>query len=992
MTCNIEIARAVRYAIVMGAVTVAAASLPAQAQTQTQTTDQDTTTLTTVVVTGSRIPQPNLESISAVTAVTAEQIKEQGITRIEDLLNQLPQVMADFGGNLTNGATGASTVNLRGLGSQRTLVLVNGRRLMPGDPTQNGNEAPDLNQIPAALVQRVEVLTGGASAVYGADAVGGVVNFIMNDHFEGVRLDANYNFYQHSQHGGPSADAVTAIGFQLPPNHVTDGYGKDITLLMGSNFADGKGNVTVYAGYRNLQGILQGSRDFSACQLQSGDSPSCGGSSTSFPGRFGLHPEYTIGAGNALVPFANPGNLYNFAPAQYYQRPDERYTAGAFGHLKLNDHVEAYSEFMFMDDRTLAQLGPAGAFATFYQVNCNNPYLQKLKGAEAAFCTGPDPITGATLTPNSPDLANIFIGRRNVEGGPRVDDLIHTSYRSVIGLRGEIADGWNYDVYGLYGTTRFSDNHQNDFSLSRLNNAFQVVAQGGQNVCSANAGGANGAPGCVPYNIFTLGGVTPAALTYLQTPGLQIGSTTERILEGSVTGDLGKYGLKSPWARDGLALNVGTTYRQEKSELVPDEELLSGDLAGQGGATTAANGQFHVWEVFTEFRVPIMQDRPFVKSLEGEAGYRYSAYTEGFDTNTYKLGLEWAPLSDFRLRGTYQKAVRAPNIQELFRPSAVQLDSSIGSDPCAIDAAGRATLAQCEHTGVTPAQYNTIVSSPAAQYNGILGGNPTLQPETSVTRAGGIVFTPTFLPGFSASVDFFDITIEGDIGVVGAQVILSNCLNTGAAAFCSLVHRDATGSLWATTNGFVTDTTLNTGSLATRGVDAAADYRLDFGRFGHLALNFVGTYTSTLETQSITGGPTYDCAGLYGPKCGVPVPKWRHNVRSTWATPLEGLEAGVAWRHINSVNLESSSTNPLLNGTVPATDATLGTRDYLDLTAAYTFRKQYTVRLGVNNITDKDPPVAGANSLPGTLGSGNTFPQVYDTLGRFFFVNVTADF
>jgi iron complex outermembrane receptor protein len=996
MTRDTEIARAVRYAILMGAVAVASAtSLPAQAQVQAQATDQEATTLTTVVVTGSRIPQPNLESISAVTAVSAEQIKEQGTTRIEDLLNQLPQVMADFGGNLTNAATGASTVNLRGLGASRTLVLVDGRRLMPGDPTQNGNEAPDLNQIPAALVQRIEVLTGGASAVYGADAVAGVVNFIMNDHFEGVRIDANYNFYQHSQSGGPNADAVTAIGFQLPPNHVTDGYGKDVTLLMGSNFADGKGNVTVYAGYRNLQGVLQGARDFSACELGSGTSPGCIGSSTSVPGRFGLNPEFTIGAGNTLVPFKNPGSLYNFAPSQYFQRPDERYTAGAFGHLKFNDHVEAYTEFMFMDDRTHSQVGPAGAFAAFYQVNCNNPYLQQLKGAEAAFCTGPDPLTGATLVPNGPELADIFIGRRNVEGGPRIDDLIHTSYRSVIGLRGEIAEGWNYDVYGQYGTTRLTDNHTGDFSITHLNNAFQVVTEAGQNICRANAAGANGAPGCAPYNIFTLGGVTPAALSYVSTPGLIFGSTTERVVEGSVTGDLGKYGAKSPWAKDGLALNVGSTYRQEKSELFPDQEQLSGDLAGQGGPTQAAVGQFHVWEGFGEVHMPILQDMPFAKSLDVEGGYRYSSYQEGFSTNTYKLGLEWAPVRDFRIRGTYQKAVRAPNIQELFRPSSVQLDSSIGSDPCSVGTPGQTpqdTLVQCERSGVTPAQYGQILGSPAAQYNGLQGGNRNLLPETSVTRAAGIVFTPTFLPGFSASIDFFDITVENYINGLGAQNILNNCLSTGEAALCSLVHRDVTGSLWATTNGFVVDTTLNTGSLFTRGWDLAVDYRLDMGHMGRLIWNLVGTYTQHLETQSFPGGPSYDCAGLFGATCGVPAPKWRHNFRSTWQTPIEGLEATATWRRIGSVNLDLSSSNPLLAGPVAPTDATLGKRDYLDLTAAYTFAKQYTVRLGVNNVTDKDPPVTGANSLPGVLGSGNTFPQVYDTLGRFVFVNLTLDF
>jgi iron complex outermembrane recepter protein len=262
MSKNNSVRRAVRGALLTSAAAALVGVLPAQAQ--------EDSTIQEVVVTGSRIPQPNLTSVSPVTAVSSDQVKIEGVTRVEDLINNLPQAFADFGGNLSNGTTGTASVNLRNLGSQRTLVLVNSRRLMPGDPTQNAAASPDLNQIPAALIERVEVLTGGASAVYGADAVACVVNFIMNDKFEGVRVDAQYSMYQYSmyQHNNDD-DTIQSLvrdsDYALPKSNIRDGYTKDVTFIAGINTPDGRGNATVYIGYRTLDPITQNHRDFSSC-------------------------------------------------------------------------------------------------------------------------------------------------------------------------------------------------------------------------------------------------------------------------------------------------------------------------------------------------------------------------------------------------------------------------------------------------------------------------------------------------------------------------------------------------------------------------------------------------------------------------------------------------------------------------------------------------------------------------------------------------------
>ena len=1002
-TPSVFLASAVRRALLTSTVAATTAVMSAHAAEQT---------IQEVVVTGSRIPQPNLTSISPVTSIASDQVKIEGVTRVEDLINNLPQAFADFGGNLSNGATGAATVNLRNLGSQRTLVLVNSRRLMPGDPTQNGAASPDLNQIPAALIERVEVLTGGASAVYGADAVAGVVNFIMNDDFEGVRVDAQYSFYQH-KNDSSIANLVRDSGFELPRDNVTDGYTKDFTFIAGINSPDGRGNATVYIGYRTLDAITQDRRDFSACALSSSDPGdpaggfTCGGSGTAAPAFFQTYnPDdpndfepsgaFTVGADNVLREFTD-SDLYNFAPANYYQRPDERKTAGLFAHYDFSDQASVYTEFMFMDDRTLAQVAPSGAFLGGgpgqppffgrYAVNCDNPLLTP--SAVDAFCGG---------VADARDVL-IDIGRRNVEGGGRIDDLRHTSFRGVVGVRGDFAEGWSYDVYGLYGTSILAENFQHDFSRTRLGKALTAVAgPGGAPVCRVNsdADTSNDDPTCVPYNIFQIDGVTPEQLAYLQIPGLSEGETVEQILSGSVSGNLAQYGIKLPTATDGLEVALGAEYRSEHSELRTDANFQSNDLAGQGAPTLDTIGSFDVREVFAEARLPVLQDKPFAQTLSLEAGYRYSDYNLGFDTDTYKLGLDWSPIPDVRVRGSYQRAVRSPNVQELFLQPRVQLDGV--TDPCA-NAAGEtpeATAEQCARTGVTAAQYGNILANPAEQYNGRVGGNPDLDPEESDTYSFGLVLTPQFLPGLSVTVDYYDIKVEKLINTLGADFILDQCLESGDPTYCGMVIRAANGSIWLGDQGFVEDPTLNTGSLQTKGFDAEANYRLDIGGAGALGLALIGTYVDEFLTEPLPGAQKYDCAGLFGAVCGVPTPDWRHRLRANWMSPF-GLDLALTWRYLAAVDVDTSSSNPQLSGAVRESDRTLGSRSYVDLTASYTFNElgmfsAITGRLGVNNLLDKDPPQVGQSTCPAVLCNGNAFPQVYDTLGRYIFVGLTADF
>jgi outer membrane receptor protein involved in Fe transport len=992
-----------------GAVAATFGATSAQAQQPAPAEASGETQLTEVVVTGSRIKQPALEAVSPVTVVSVADIQQSGASRIEDLLNTLPQVTADQGSALANGATGVANLALRGLGPQRTLVLIDGRRLMPGDPTSGGNAAPDVNQVPTALVERVEVLTGGASAVYGADAVAGVVNFIMNDHFEGVRIDANASMYNHSNHDADAIDPdLTAAGFGVPTGSVNDGANKDITAILGSNFADGKGNAEVYMGFQRTTGVLEGTRDFSACSLtSSGPHRVCGGSHTAAPALFLLGGNfYGIGAGNTIVPASSlpAGGLYNYAPANYFQRPDDRYTGGAFAHYDVTDHARVYMEFQFMDDRTSAQIAPSGAFFgagtgvtagipdASWVVNCSNPFLSASE--LTAFCGG-----------STAGEAHLLFGRRDVEGGNRIDDLGHTSFRTVLGVKGEINDAWSYDTYFQNGITRFSEEYLNDVSKSAISNALQVTTVGGKPVCIS---GGN----CVPWNIFQLGGVTPAAVAYISVPGEEKGDTQEDVWEASITGDLGKMGVKSPWATSGIGVAFGADWRQEKTELEPDEEFITNDLAGQGSPTLPTVGSFDVWEGYLEANVPIMEDQPFAKSLTANAGYRYSDYNLSFgSTNTWKIGLEWAPVSDVRVRGAYNVAVRAPNLQELYLQQRVQLDGT--EDPCAGATPGP-SLAQCARSGVTASEYGNITPNSSSQYNGLVGGNTHLRPETADTVTFGFVITPTFLPQFDATIDYYDIRIKNVISSYGANLIVNTCVDTGNPQYCDLVHRSpdtgagASGSLWIGTLGYITDGTLNLGEQTAQGIDLNMDYRLDVGFLGKLTFALNSNYDLHSKTTPVPGGGTYDCAGYYGPACASnggegPVPHIKSKFHLNWNTPLPGLDAWLNWRFIGPVKVQNLSQNPLLQNpvlvsgtsTVPALNG-IGNQipgySYLDLGVSYQVLKQTSVRIGVNNVLDKDPPIIQEYYEGPPFVNGNTFPQVYDWGGRYLFVNVTVDF
>ena len=735
-------------AAVIAAIAWASASLAQDVPTPTPFT-----MVGEVVVTGSRIPRPDHTGVSPLSQVDSADIRSQGAMRIEDVLNQLPQVYVDQNSTVTNGATGTATVNLRDLGAQRTLVLIDGKRLMPGDPT-SGSVAPDLNFIPDALVDRIDVVTGGQSAIYGSDAIAGVVNFIMKRNFSGVRMDAEAGAYNHDN-GQTGIQAVLAAqGLAEAPRNVTDGFTSEVTVVAGINAPNGKGNLTVYGGYRTTAAITEDTRDFSACALTaSGPDLFCEGSTRStalgrflvFDQNFNKVGDLTLdptGPGNTLRPFDPERDGYNFGPHQYFQRPDERYTAGAFAHYQIVPSVDLYVDGMFMYDDTTAQLAPSGLFEQLFFISCSNPMLS---AAEVkSFCTDANVPPGGNTA--------IAIGRRDVEAGSRQYLLTHTDYRVVAGARGTVGD-WTYDVSAQVSAVDISQSDMRDVSLTRATDALNVVRNSsGALVC------ASGNPGCAPYNVFAIGGVTPAALAYIEAPGVASGGTDEAVASANVTGELARYGVKSPWATSGVGVALGAEYRREGLTYSPNAELASGDLAGAGASAPPVKGHFDVYEIYGEARAPLAQDRGLLlNDLTIDGGVRYSWYSNSGGAATYKAGLEWSPTPDLRLRASYNRAVRAPNAVELFTP---QTFSGFGHDPCAganpmadqMDPF--ATQANCARTGVTAAQYGHITPSDEG-YTSLEGGNPNLRPEVANTITLGAVIAPRMIPGLSLAVDYF---------------------------------------------------------------------------------------------------------------------------------------------------------------------------------------------------------------------------------------------
>lgn len=960
MFTNSKLAKSVRLAMAFGAVS----ALSSNAVIAQEADDAADEAVEKISVTGSRIKSQNFESASPVSITSAEEIKLSGFTRIEDLLNTLPQIEAGQTSFISNGASGTANLDLRGLGPTRTLVLINGRRLQPGGVY---SQSPDINQIPAALVKRVEVLTGGGSSTYGADAVAGVVNFVMDDDFEGFEMTFGAAGYQHNNDNEYIQGLMDARNFEYPDgSDGIDGRSYNFDVTVGGSFADGKGHAVAYATWRRNDELRQGARDYSSCALNNAGN-ACGGSlNTVIPSFFigdidpetGIQDDYELWSINSNSEFIpQDGTRYNYAPVNHFMRPDERFSLGAFVDYEINEHFNPYLEVSYMNDRTVAQIAESGTFfAEQYNLDVSNTLLNDTQRQQLMdrFNLGLD------------DQFSVYIGKRNVEGGPRASSLEHNAFRIVLGSEGDINDNWSYDTSFQYGSSSSSAAYLNDFFAPRIATALDP------DECASTAG-------CIPYDVFQFNGVTSEAASTLTGVAILNGVTTNTILNGYVTGDTG---FALPGAEDTVAVVLGLEYRKEEFERLSDEVFERGLLLGQGGSTASIKGDYSVKEFFAEAQVPIIQGASGAEDLTLDLGYRYSDYDTSGGVSTYKAGINYTPIEDIKVRASYNRAVRAPNVAELFSPQSTGLWN--GTDPCAgIIADGETptqTAAQCANSGVTAAQYGTIARSPASQYNGLFGGNPNLEPEEADTYTFGIAANP--IENLAVSIDWWDIKLEEVIGSVGSQLTVEQCGLTGSAAYCDNVTRAGSGSLWRGTAGFVTSTNVNLAGRRWQGVDVTGNYEMEIGE-GTVTAKFVGTYMSKKEYDPIPGDDSakYDCAGEVSVDCFAQ-PNWRHSFNVSYTTG-DWWTVDAKWRFYGSVDytLDTTDTLTIENGGIDS-------QSYLDLKASFDVTDNLSVLVGVNNALDKEPPMVG-----GTLSSNaNTVAGFYDTLGRYLHASATLRF
>ena len=946
---NNQVSKAVRLALAFGvASTSTGFSMAANAA------DDGVEKVERIQVTGSRIKRTDLETVSPVTVMTAEEIKLSGFSRVEDVLNQLPQIEAAQSSFLANGATGTATVDLRGLGSNRTLVLINGRRMQAGSIT---SQVPDINQIPASLVKRVDVLTGGAAAVYGADAVAGVVNFVMNDEFDGISFNMGASGYQHNNDNGYIQGLMDDQGYDYETGNTgIDGKSYSLDLTVGSGFDSGKGHAVGYVTYNRQTELLQGSRDYSSCALN-GAGNVCGGSANTPNPHFDIFPvvDGEVDYKQEFWGYLNPngqgfieddGYRYNYAPVNHFLRPNERFTLGSFIDYEINEHFRPYLEFSFMHNRTAGQIAESGTFFNEeFLMDYNNPLLSDLQKQQLQELFGQ---TGS-------DQFVAYIGKRNVEGGPRADNLEHTSYRILTGMEGEINDNWTYDVSYNYSATTSSSVYKNDLLAPKIGPRVGAVGTS----CEE-------ADGCLYYNVFELDGVTPEQAAQLAGVGTQTGLVTQTIYSGYVSGELD---LTLPSASLPIAAVFGVERREQEYERTSDTVYEEGQLLGQGGPSPSLYGSIDVNEVYGELQIPVLDE------FNISTAARWSDYsTTGSDT-TYSIGGDYTLADAYKFRASFAKAVRAPNVGELFSAQSISLWS--GSDGCASDSPAYDST-QCANTGVTGSQYGAVTASPAGQYNQFAGGNPNLKPEEAETITIGLVANP--FDNFNFSVDYFQIEMEKVVGVVGAERILNNCATTGDAFFCDNIQRSASGSLWLGQDGYVVNLSDNIGGRTWEGVDLTAAYTMELNE-ATLKFDINGYYSIKKEVEPILGDESlaYDCSGNVSTDCFAS-PKWRHTANVNYIA--DDWRVGLKWRYYGGVDYEGDADTSLIeNGGIDS-------YNFIDLSGNYSVNEHVTLTGGINNIFDKEPPMVG-NTIS---SNANTVAGYYDTLGRFVHMSVNLKF
>jgi outer membrane receptor protein involved in Fe transport len=992
-----------------------------------------------VVVTGSRIARPNLESTVPITTVTGEELYQTGNTSVGDLLNELPSLRNTFSQSNSSrflGTTGLNLLDLRGLGTQRTLVLVNGRRHVGADILLNA-VSPDVNTFPTDLIERVDVVTGGNSAVYGSDAIAGVVNFVLKRDFEGLQV--------RGQTGQTSK---------------RDGESHYASVLAGTNFFDNRGNVAVNVEYAKQEAFFASDRSnlkrqgtFIVTDTDPANSPEDGvpdrvyyedvrfatltnGGSLLLAPATGLAPcgrdttgrayscSFLFQPDGSLAP--QTGDRIGLAPNGNYNGgngstnrernalgifPDlERTSLNVFGHLTISDAFEPFIEAKYVRTESLQYGGPAffqGATidGVREQPRFDNPFLTDATRAQINTARASMGLTPATAS------TRLGLRRNLLDLGPRQEDAIRETTRFVVGFGGDFASDWNYEVSVNFGRFKEDTDVLGNLNQQRFLLAMDSTRDASGNiVCRSQVDPsaalifpfsnsdeyatsllANDVASCVPLNPFGEGNITSAMRNYLTQDTTSIAKIEQFVAAATVSGTTQRW-FELPAGPIGLAF--GVEHRTEDNYFKSDD-LVENGLTFYNALPFFNPPTFEVNEAFAEFRVPLLEGMPFANALTFNAAGRYADYKgETGAVFAHNYGLEWAPLSSLRFRAGKARAVRAPSLVDQYAPLGQNF--ALVTDPCSARNIGTGSAnraANCAAAGI-PASYDFVYGSSLSFLD---GGNPNLKEETSDSFTAGLVFRPEFVAGLSLSVDYYDIDIDDVITTPTAQQILNACYDAPGLnnQFCALFQRAGAGGgpqgeeQFRILEGSLQRIILNYASSTARGIDVEAGYSHRLGGLGDLSTRLV--YTHTLQRDDFLNPSDPDYADRVLLELGDPEDAFNLNTD----LKVGSLTLGYELRYIGKMVLNQYEDVFSLQGRPPQNPDYSSRRYYPsvvyhDVRVSYDFTDSLNAYVGVDNVADKVPPLGltGQNAGAGGIGTSG----IYEARGRFIFAGARYNF
>lgn len=961
MSTSNSIRRAVRHALLAGATATAVTALPATAQEQS--------TISEVVVTGSRILNRDTVADTPIMTVDQTEVLQSGNITVDHYLNTLPQVTPTVSSQSNNPSlNGRAHIDLRGLGIVRNLVLIDGRRGMGSGFGTGGGTAVDINTIPAALIERVEVITGGAGATYGADAVAGVTNFIMKKSFDGVAIGSTYRLTEQEDGQEWSAD-----------------------MTFGGDFADGRGSAVFNASYFKRDDMYKDARVF-AEQASSATSIFPGGSWTTGTNTpdpaavagvfgagacpanggsagYGFNPDGTLfctGVANSPfdpVGFTGPDSWiatqffpdsfsYNFEPDNILVLPMERWSLYTHIDMEMTSFFKPYVTAQYTNYNALQELAPTPAGGTTgFTIPVTNPFI-------------PAQLASLLATRATPDADFAFAKRFNDLGG-RTGYNTHDVWQLTIGGRGDITEKWAYDIYGSYGRSVLNELQGGNVRLDRTQELLEA-ADGGASLCEGG------------LNLFGNAPISQECADRISLDAKNLTVAEQEVVEGVISGEV--FDLPA----GPLQVAVGAGYRKITVDFQPDSGLQPGIVAGFN-QQLPASGSLDFTDIFTEISIPILADLPAVKDLGLTLGARTTDNNVTGSAETWKATMDWTMVDWFRLRGGFQHAVRSPNISELFAPQVNNFPNLVNSDPCNFNSSFRtgASAAQVQAlcAAQSPVAGDAGYSQPSGQANGITGGNPNLQPEEADTYTVGFVLqspsTNPALERLSVSLDYWSIKVEDLIAAVGAVTIVQRCYNRDGAnptfdinnVWCAQFARDPG-------NGGVIELaqlSRNQATWETSGIDLTVNYGIGLGSWGDLGLRLQGTWVGKFDQQTSADDPVYDFAGSIGATTGSAAPELKYTFTTSYS--YENLSVQLVSRFID----EMIHAN-VVTGNSPVTNTGVDSTWYFDLSSSYELTDKITLRLGVNNVTDQEPRLYTPNI------QANTDPSTYDILGRRYFL------